>query len=64
MTADEMHYMDKIEKTCDEVRAENAELHHAIHAFRCVLEQMIHLNSRGKTKELHDLAEDTLNKTA
>ena len=44
-----------IEKTCDEIRAENAELHAVIAEMRQTLEQVYKANSLGKTKRIADL---------
>lgn len=52
MTYTEHQEFSQIEKTCDEVRKENEDLRFEILGYRHQLEEIIYLNSMGKTREI------------
>lgn len=52
MTYTEHQEFSQIEKTCDEIRKENEDLRFEILGYRHQLEEIIYLNSRGKTREI------------
>jgi hypothetical protein len=52
MTYTEHQEFSQIEKTCDEIRKENEDLRFEIIGYRHQLEEIIYLNSRGKTREI------------
>jgi hypothetical protein len=55
MTYAEHDQFAAIEKTCDEVRAENSELHALIAEMRHTLGEVYKANSLGKTKRIADI---------
>lgn len=54
MTYTEHQEFAQIEKTCDEIRKENEDLRLEILGYRHQLEEILTLNSRGKTKLIAD----------
>jgi hypothetical protein len=52
MTYTEHQEFSQIEKTCDEVRKENEDLCFEILGYRHQLQEIIRLNSLGKTREI------------
>jgi hypothetical protein len=52
MTYTEHQEFSQIEKTCEEIRKENEDLRFEILGYRHQLEEIIYLNSRGKTREI------------
>lgn len=52
MTYTEHNEFAQIEKTCEEIRKENEDLRFEILGYRNQLQEIIHLNSRGKTREI------------
>jgi len=52
MTYTEHQEFSQIEKTCDEIRQENEDLRFEILGYRHQLEEIIYLNSMGKTREI------------
>jgi hypothetical protein len=54
MTYTEHQEFSQIEKTCEEVRKENEDLRFEILGYRHQLEEILTLNSMGKTKLIAD----------
>jgi hypothetical protein len=52
MTYTEHQEFSQIEKTCEEIRKENEDLRFEILGYRHQLEEIIYLNSMGKTREI------------
>jgi hypothetical protein len=52
MTYTEHQEFSQIEKTCEEVRKENLDLRFEILGYRLQLQELIRLNSLGKTREI------------
>ena len=54
MTYTEHQEFAQIEKTCEEVRKENEDLRFEILGYRHQLQEILTLNSHGKTKQIAD----------
>jgi hypothetical protein len=52
MTYTEHQEFSHIEKTCEEIRKENEDLRFEILGYRHQLQELIRLNSLGKTREI------------
>lgn len=62
MTYQEIEEIAKLERTCDELRTDNAQLLSYIYDLRHTLSEAYKMNSLGKTKQLADIIYATLNK--
>ncbi len=60
MTTSEIHEMEKVEQTCDEVRAHNAELVQTIADLHNTLGEIYKANCLGKTKKIADIIDAVL----
>ena len=60
MTTDEIHQMDTLEQTCDEVRRMNADLIQTIAELHHTLGEIYKYNCLGKTKKIADTIDTIL----
>jgi hypothetical protein len=54
MTYTEHQEFAQIEKTCDEIRKENEDLRMEINSYIMLMDEILTLNSHGKTKQIAD----------
>jgi prefoldin subunit 5 len=60
MTTAEIHEMDQLEQTCEEVRRDNEMLRAHIAELRHTLGEIYKANCLGKTKKIADMIDATL----